>query len=254
MRWTPTPLRTRRGVHGSTSSLPSYRPSTGVSSGRFVAYCAGMHACVHLHDGVVTLVPVRLTHLCVTCAGCVCGTRYSRTTKWCVPWPTTRPTFGSGTYWCCCCCCSRGHSAHPHVDTTLCHGCKPRVSAVARGGVARALVNAYLARSPLHTRTPPPVLMSRSRRARAQAARAENCFLSLDIAMFDLFTGAFGYGKDGLERARVHLRGTDREVGYRMRRAAPAHTQHNARRDTDALEPLMAHARCPSCVHEWTAR
>ena len=50
------------------------------------------------------------------------------------------------------------------------------------------------------------------RRARAQAARAENCFLSLDIAMFDLFTGAFGYGKPGLELARVRLRGTDREV------------------------------------------
>ena len=50
------------------------------------------------------------------------------------------------------------------------------------------------------------------RRARAQAARAENCFLSLDIAMFDLFTGAFGYGKPGLELARVRLRGTEREV------------------------------------------
>jgi len=54
------------------------------------------------------------------------------------------------------------------------------------------------------------VCMRHARRGKLHIAQVTS-FLSLDIAIFDLFTGLFGYGKKGLEAAREHAQHPHRD-------------------------------------------
>ena len=55
-------------------------------------------------------------------------------------------------------------------------------------------------------------------------AKRTSSFLNLDIAMFDLFTGAYGYGRKGLEKAQEAA--MDIQVKSRVRSVAGCRAIH----------------------------